>query len=99
MIVEYPDFEGFDWDAGNRDKNRKHGVESWECEQLFFNKPILVMDDPKHSESEDRFSAFGRTDGGRKLVVVFTKRGKNMRVISARDMNRRERKFYESNGS
>jgi len=95
MASECMDFTGFEWDAGNREKNLKHNVHASECEQVFFNEPLLLLDDPKHSLAEDRFAAFGQTDQGRKLVVVYTQRGNLLRVISARDMNRREREFYE----
>jgi len=94
MRSECPEFTGFEWDAGNRE-NLKHGVHASECEQIFFNEPILILDDPRHSVAEDRFAAFGQTDQGRKLVVVYTQRASLLRVISARDMNRREREFYE----
>lgn len=96
MLTEYADFIGFDWDDGNRDKNRKHGVNGWECEQVFFNEPLLILDDPKHSVAEDRHAAFGQTDSGRPLVVIYTMRKKRIRVISARDMNKKERAFYEN---
>ena len=90
---------GFDWDAGNRDKNKtKHGVLTGESEQVFFNEPLIVVDDAKHSQSERRFAAFGATNAGRKLVVVFTVRKKKIRVISARDMNRKERAFHDKEG-
>lgn len=95
MTGECPEFTGFDWDVGNREKNLKHGVHASECEQVFFNEPLLILDDPKHSVAEERFAAFGQTDQGRKLVVVYTQRASLLRVISARDMNRREREFYE----
>jgi len=96
---ESDDSIGFQWDGGNSGKNLvRHGVADWECEQLFFNEPLLVLGDLKHSIAEKRWAAFGRTDAGRRLVVVFTKRGKLIRVISARDMTRRERSFYEKNG-
>jgi len=92
-------FVGFQWDQGNIDKNLiKHNVENWESEQLFFNKPLLVLDNPKHSIPEKRWAAFGRTDADRFLVVIFTKRGNLIRVISARDMNKKERKFYDEKG-
>jgi hypothetical protein len=98
MKTEYPDpeFSGFDWDAGNRDKNLKHAVQNWECEQIFFNEPLVVLADPKHSLAEDRFAAFGRTDSGRLLVVIYAMRDQRARVISARDMNRKEHQFYEN---
>ncbi len=90
-----PDFEGFEWDEGNRYKNyRKHRVTEGECEEVFFNAPLVVAHDEKHSEIEVRWVAFGVTSSGRKLTVVFTKRKKLLRVISARDMNRKEKEFY-----
>jgi len=89
---------GFEWDRSNIEKNwLKHKVSPAECEQVFFNQPLIILGDPKHSISEKRFAAFGCTDDGRLLVVIFTKRGKLLRVISARNMNRREGKFYEKN--
>ena len=98
MEIELEKFAGFQWDQGNSSKNLlKHRVEDWECEQIFFNEPLLILDDPKHSLVEKRWAAFGRTDGGRLLVVIFTKRGKLLRVISARQMNRKEMTFYEEN--
>jgi hypothetical protein len=96
MENEFEKFIGFQWDKGNIDKNLlKHNVENWESEQIFFNEPLIILDDPKHSLSEKRWAAFGRTDAGRLLVVIFGRRGKLLRVISARDMNRKERRFYE----
>lgn len=95
MRKEHPEVVGFDWDAGNRDKNLKHGVHIRECEQVFFNQPLVILDDSKHSVAENREAAFGQTDQGRKLVIVYTIRSGLIRVISARDMNRRERQFYE----
>jgi uncharacterized DUF497 family protein len=98
METEFEKFAGFRWDEGNTHKNLlKHHVEDWECEQVFFNEPLLVLDDPKHSLTEKRWAAFGRTDGERLLVVIFTKRGKLLRVISARQMNRKEKTSYEKN--
>jgi uncharacterized DUF497 family protein len=98
MENDFDNFLGFQWDQGNIDKNlMKHNVENWECEQVFFNKPILVLEDPTHSLSEKRWAAFGKTDADRLLMVVFTKRGKLLRVISARDMNKKEKQFYEEN--
>jgi uncharacterized DUF497 family protein len=86
---------GFQWDQGNLEKNwLKHGVSPLECEQVFFNQPLVVVPDPKHSEREERFYALERTDTDRYLFVVFTVRGRKLRVISARDMNRKERSIY-----
>ncbi|MCX5824385.1 MAG: BrnT family toxin, partial [Deltaproteobacteria bacterium] len=73
----------------------KHNIENWECEQVFFNRPLFFFVYPKHSVSENRWAAFGKTDTDRFLVIVFTKRNNLIRIISARDMNKRERKFYD----
>jgi uncharacterized protein len=89
--------EGFDWDAGNREKNwLGHKVKSTECEMVFFNQPLFILADEKHSESESRYYAFGKTDLDRILLLVFCLRKNRIRVISARDMNKKERKFYEN---
>jgi uncharacterized DUF497 family protein len=99
MPNEFEQFIGFQWDEGNIDKNLlKHQVHNWECEQIFFNEPLIILDDPKHSLSEKRRAAFGQTDAGRLLTIIFTKREKLIRIISARDMNRKEKKFYEKSG-
>ncbi|MGE0884603.1 MAG: BrnT family toxin [Blastocatellales bacterium] len=86
---------GFDWDDGNRDKNLiGHQVTSSECEEIFFNQPLVVADDVRHSKDENRHYALGQTNSGRLLFLVFTVRTKLIRVISARDMSRKERKVY-----
>lgn len=86
---------GFEWDAGNAEKNwTRHQVSTAECEQLFFNQPLVVAPDVKHSAEEPRFYALGQTDAARRRLVVFTLRGDLVRVISARDMSRKERKVY-----
>jgi uncharacterized DUF497 family protein len=86
---------GFEWDAGNATKNwTKHTVSQAECEQVFFNAPLVLATDPEHSAREARFFALGQTDGGRLLLIVFTLRGTLIRVISARPMSRREREVY-----
>jgi hypothetical protein len=87
---------GFEWDAGNADKNwQRHAVTQGESEEIFFNRPVLVAPDPTHSQAEPRYAALGHTSDGRLLSVVFTIRGTLVRVISARDMSRRERRQYE----
>ena len=86
--------EGFDWDDGNNRKNvEKHDVSQAEAEQIFFNDPLLVVEDVRHSVRESRWHALGRTDLGRLLHVTLTLRdgGRLIRVISARTMHRRER--------
>jgi uncharacterized DUF497 family protein len=95
VFHRFPELIGFDWDGGNRLKNQeKHGVSVGECEPLFFNEPLVILDDYARSEAESRYAALGRTDEDRALTVIFTIRGSLLRVISARDMSRQERKFY-----
>ena len=90
------DCSGFDWDEGNSEKNWvTHGVACGEAEEVFFNVPLVLAPDPEHSEEEDRYYGLGVTNGGRPLFVVFTIRGELVRVVSARDMSRRERRMYE----
>ncbi len=87
---------GFEWDKGNMEKSRqKHGVRSSECEEVFFNSPFVVnLDAPPHSEIEVRYFALGKTDVNRLLFIAFTIRKNKIRVISARDMSRKERRIY-----
>ena len=88
-------FVGFDWSGGNAEKNwEKHHVSVAECEQTFFNKPLVLAPDDKHSATEVRSFLLGKTDAGRKLFVAFTVRRNLIRVISARDMSRKEREVY-----
>lgn len=91
---------GFEWDAGNADKNwNLHEVTRGEAEGVFFNRPFVVAPGSSHSQHEPRYAALGRTDKGRRLTLVFTVRGALLRVISARDMSRRERRIYEQASS
>ena len=87
---------GFDWDDGNIRKSEKHGVSMAEAEQVFFNAPLLVLADSKRSKLEPRFHALGKTNEARPLHITFTlrHRGEKIRVISARDMHRKERAVY-----
>jgi len=86
---------GFEWDEGNIDKNwLKHKVTPAECEQVFFNQPLVVRDDMQHSATEKRFYALGKTDMQRFLFMAFTVRENLIRVISARDMSRKERRLF-----
>ncbi|MBF0594485.1 MAG: BrnT family toxin [Candidatus Omnitrophica bacterium] len=88
--------EGFQWDKGNSLKSwLKHHVSEGEAEQVFFNQPLLLVMDVGHSHEETRCRALGCTDAGRLLFVVFTPRRNLVRIISARDMNRKERVDYE----
>ncbi|WP_456480441.1 BrnT family toxin [Nautilia sp.] len=92
------DVVGFEWDDGNIYKNeKKHGVKWQEIEVVFFNEPLLIYEDFKHSKDECRCYALGKTDDEKTLFVVFTKRNKKIRVISARKMNKKEKEIYEKN--
>lgn len=87
--------DGFEWDEGNSEKSRiRHNVMQGECEQVFFNEPFLVFSDVKHSMQESRWFLLGKTDSERFLFVVFTIRNNRIRIISARDMNKKERVVY-----
>ena len=96
-MIELAKITGFDWDDGNARKNDKHHVSMAEAEQVFFNVPLLLLAEERHSGIESRHHALGRTDAGRLLHLAFTlrKAGSLIRVISARDMHRKERTIYE----
>jgi len=96
-MIDLNKITGFDWDLGNDRKNNKHGVSMAEAEQVFFNVPMLLLEDTSHSQREQRFHVLGKTDQGRALHITFTLRqlGLLIRVISARDMHRKERAIYE----
>ena len=89
---------GFDWDAGNLEKCRKHGVSRAEIEALFLNPPAVFMDD-RHSASEKRFKAAGKGHANRMIFLVFTLRSRSgrtyIRPISARYMHKKEVQRYE----
>lgn len=100
-MIDLARITGFDWDAGNARKSEdKHGVSMAEAEQVFFNTPLLVLEDAAHSQKEVRIHALGKADDGRALHISFTLRGSGtrIRVISARDMHRKERTIYEQAG-
>lgn len=97
-MIEWSAIEGFDWDAGNSRKSAdKHDVGQAEAEQVFLNEPMLIAPDERHSAEEPRFHALGRTEHDRRLHITFTLRdgGRLIRVISARDMSRKERAIYD----
>jgi uncharacterized DUF497 family protein len=100
-MLELAKITGFDWDAGNERKNEKHGVTMAESEQVFFNAPLLLLSDVAHSQKEPRLHALGVTDEGRALHITFTLRKSDqlIRVISARDMHRKERAIYDQASS
>lgn len=86
---------GFQWDTGNAPKIwERHQVSQVECEQLFFNRPVLVAP-ARYRRQEPRYAAMGHTSDNRLLTLIFTLWGTLIRVISARPMSRRERRIYE----
>lgn len=95
-MIDRQRIEGFEWDQGNTRKNEKHGVTQAEAEQVFVNEPLLLLPDAEHSRSELRFHALGKTNEERLLHVSFTLRGggTRIRIISAREMHRKERSIY-----
>lgn len=97
-MQELENATGFEWDAGNAGKNRKHDVADGEAEEVFFCPDLLVVPDARHSDVEPRFHALGETLSGKKLHVTFTLRAEDtlIRVISACAMNRKERAIYET---
>ena len=97
-MIDLSHIEGFQWDEGNGRKSiEKHDVSQGEAEQVFFNEPLLIVEDVSHSVGELRLHALGRTDARRLLHLTFTLRGggRLIRVISARAMHRKERARYE----
>jgi len=89
---------GFDWDKENIDKNWvKHKIKNEECEQIFFNKPLIIHPDTKHSEKETRLYALGKTIDNKLLFISFNIRKNKIRIITARQMNKKEVKIYEQN--
>jgi len=96
MVRLFKKLTGFLWDKGNTDKNLlKHSVSNQECEEVFFDSNKKLLNDVLHSGNEKRYIIIGKTKRSRVLFIVFTIRNKSIRVVSARDMHAKERKFYE----
>src|SRR3990167_3990207 len=85
----------FEWNKGNSGKNKKHNVKDQEAEEVFLDKKKVIYKDKLHSKIEERFIILGKTKKGRLLYVVFTKRKKEIRVISTRSINKKEVHIYE----
>ena len=95
MIILHSPFQ-FQWDKGNKNKNyAQHKVSDQECEEVFFDQNKKILKDILHSDTEERYILLGQTKAKRKLFIAFTLRQDEIRVISARDFNRKERKLYE----
>ena len=88
--------KGFIWDKGNIDKNLiKHDVSNSECEEAFFDDHKLIFNDIIHSKKEKRYIILARTKNERLLFMVYIIRNQMVRIISARDVSKRERRLYE----
>lgn len=86
----------FEWDKRNNDKNwKKHKVSNQEAEEVFLDSNRFIFKDHLHSGKEERYRILGKTKEGRLLFIVFTKRVSKVRIISARDINKKEVLFYE----
>ena len=95
-MIDLSTVDGFEWDDGNRDKNwKQHKVHWTESEEAFLNEPVVLIPDPQHSQTETRLALLGRTLADRRLTIVFTVRKNRVRVISARDMSKKERRIYD----
>jgi len=98
MGFEFSGIAEFAWDIGNLEHIKKHHVKPSECEDVFFNIPLIVNADEAHSQIEQRFRVYGQTNKGRLLTMIFTIRHNKIRVISARDQSKKERKEFHKAG-
>lgn len=94
--IDWSRLEGFDWDEGNVGKKNKlkHNVEQRECEEVFYDPEVVIFDDEVHSGQEKRYGALGMTHERRAVTIFFTIRDSRIRIISARDQSKKERKLY-----
>jgi len=94
-MIDLSNIDKFEWDDGNQTKSLiKHQVSTTECEEVFLNLPLLLANDMQHSQVEKRYYVLGQTNAGRQLFIVFAVRTNKIRVISARDVSRKERQKY-----
>ena len=90
MKIDSGSLEGFEWDKGNLEHIKKHNVDFRECEDVFLNRPLIVFVDEEHSTTEKRYKIFGVTTDGRKLALAITIRNNKIRVMMARNRNKKE---------
>lgn len=95
MDFDFSKVEGFDWDKGNLEHIKKHNVEYTECEEAFLSEGPNITEDESHSQIEERYRVYSETSKGRLLFIIITLRENKIRVISARDQNKKERKEYK----
>src|SRR5438132_6815620 len=95
-VFDWSKLVGFDWDEGNKQKNwDKHQVDYRECEEVFFNQPLLINEDTKHSSHEKRYYVLGRSDTGKTLFLLFTLRSNKIRLIQLPNQTKKKRKKYK----
>jgi hypothetical protein len=95
-VIDLNSIVGIDWDEGTQEKSWiKHHVVTSECEETFFNLPLLLETDPSHSQAGSCYFVLGQANSGLYLIIAFTLRSENIHVISARDMSKKERTIYE----
>ena len=98
IIGKLKECNGFDWDKGNELESwLKHNITKQECEEIFFNRPFIVANEENHSKYEERFYCFGETNMKKGLFLFFTTRNNKIRVISARNMSKKEKEAYKKN--
>ena len=90
MKIDFNALEGFEWDHGNLEHIKKHDVDYRECEDVFLNQPLFVLVDEEHSAREKRYKIFGVTTDGRKIALAITIRNNKIRVMMARNRNKKE---------
>lgn len=89
---------GFEWDKRNLEHIKKHNVDYRECEEVFFNKPLVVNEDKTHSQAEERYRVYGQADNGRFVFMIFTIRSSKISVISARNQSKKEKREFQETG-
>ncbi|PIP88365.1 hypothetical protein COW80_00680 [Candidatus Beckwithbacteria bacterium CG22_combo_CG10-13_8_21_14_all_01_47_9] len=95
-MVSLPKLIIFDWNKGNLDKSYlKHGITQRQAEEAYLDEKLILIEDIKHSQKEKRHIVIGKDNERKILFTVFTKRGRKIRIISARVANKKERRTYE----
>lgn len=95
-MIDLSKVSGFEWDEWNIDKSyKKHGITTKEAEELFLDKNVLLIEDIKHSQKEERFIAIGKNQQEEILFAALTIRHSKVRIISVRPANQKERRQYE----
>ena len=96
--IDFSKIVGFEWDKANLEHIKKHDVNYTECEQTFQNVPLITNNDETHSQKEERFRAYGQANNQRHILIIFTISNNKIRVVSARDQSKKERKEFQETG-